>query len=205
MVQTNPVVIQANPPQQLSQQSFLQGNVSNTNNMNVNSGGVQKMQHQQQQILQQPQQHQTQQQHILTYQTSYDPMAMQSTTNKNPAQYLTQKSEDPMLSQIKIERDIMLSQVVNVNEQMAPDTAVDVPMPIEEPAKEAVVAGTQKTAEKMRKDEGMFRDFLLYIRTDCMTWYKLVFFRFRRNGHNIGRLICQHSTSGIETFVPQLE
>ncbi|XP_058977242.1 histone-lysine N-methyltransferase 2C isoform X2 [Musca domestica] len=155
MVQTNPVVIQANPPQQLSQQSFLQGNVSNTNNMNVNSGGVQKMQHQQQQILQQPQQHQTQQQHILTYQTSYDPMAMQSTTNKNPAQYLTQKSEDPMLSQIKIERDIMLSQVVNVNEQMAPDTAVDVPMPIEEPAKEAVVAGTQKTAEKMRKDEDL--------------------------------------------------
>ncbi|XP_061398220.1 histone-lysine N-methyltransferase 2C [Musca vetustissima] len=83
---------------------------------------------------------------------------MQQSTNKNAAQFLTQKSEDPMLSQIKIERDMMLSQVVNVNEQMATDattTPVDIQMPIEEPAKEAAVAGTQKTAEKMRKDEDL--------------------------------------------------
>lgn len=123
---------------QITQQNFLQ------NNMNVVGGGgsnCQKIQHQQS-----PHQ-------ILTYQT-YDHVG--GMLNKNAApQYITQKSEDPILNQVKIERDLLLPQVVNTNENVTAETSVDIPMPIEEPVKEAAaVAGTQKTAEKMRKDEG---------------------------------------------------
>ncbi|XP_075153857.1 lost PHDs of trr isoform X2 [Haematobia irritans] len=114
---------------QLVQQNFIQ------NSLNVNSNC---------QKIQQPQ-------HMMTYQT-YDQMSM---THKNPAQYLTQKSEDPMLSQVKIERDILLSQVVNTNECASTEASVEIPIPMEEPAKEPAVAGTQKTAEKMRKDEDL--------------------------------------------------
>lgn len=112
---------------QITQQDFTQ------NSMNVSSNCQKIQQHQ-----------------ILPYQ-NYDQIGM---TNKKNTLYLTQKSEDPMLSQVKIERDVLLSQAVNANERNSTDSSVEIPIQIEEPVKETV-AGTQKTAEKMRKDEGI--------------------------------------------------
>lgn len=76
--------------------------------------------------------------------------------SKQVPKYLTQKSEDPMLSQVKFERDVMLSQAAPTNERLTADSTETAPSLMDESVKEPVVPGTQKTAEKMRKDEGLF-------------------------------------------------
>ncbi|KAM7346227.1 lost PHDs of trr isoform 2-T2 [Cochliomyia hominivorax] len=150
---------------QTTQQTFMSTNVGINNSQQLQQHQPQTHQQQQQQhqIQHQLQQQQMHQQHMqqqqqqiqhqrMQYQqqTSYNPMNIQ---NKHPSQYLTQKSEDPMLSQIKVERDVMLTQGATAT-SIANDTP-ELTTQIEEPVKEAAVAGTQKTAEKMRKDEDL--------------------------------------------------
>ncbi|XP_065367999.1 histone-lysine N-methyltransferase 2C isoform X2 [Calliphora vicina] len=136
-----PASIGINSPQQLQQQQTQQQIQHHLQQ--------QQMQQQMQQQQHMQQQQQIQQQRMQYQQTPYNSMNIQ---NKHPSQYLTQKSEDPMLSQIKVERDVMLTQatatsVSNDSQELTPQQ--------EEPVKETAVAGTQKTAEKMRKDEDL--------------------------------------------------
>lgn len=119
---------------QTSKNAFLPGNIGISNP---------------QQLQQQQMQHQQQQQQRMQYQqTPYNSINM---SNKHSSQYLTQKSEDPMLSQVKIENDLMVTQATPIS---VSNDSQELPPQLEEPMKEAAVAGTQKTAEKMRKDEG---------------------------------------------------
>uniref|UniRef100_A0A1B0A978 Histone-lysine N-methyltransferase n=1 Tax=Glossina pallidipes TaxID=7398 RepID=A0A1B0A978_GLOPL len=117
----------------------------------------QLQQQQQQQQRQHHYQQQQQQQQRLQYQASYNNSMAITNNQPNHHQFLTQKSEDPMLNQIKVERDVMLSQSLAPTERLVSADPAELPMPMvpEEPVKETVAAGTQKTAEKMRKDEDL--------------------------------------------------
>ncbi|KAI8127350.1 hypothetical protein FF38_08453 [Lucilia cuprina] len=149
---------------QIQQQTFMANNIGLNNQQQLQQQqqqqAQQQMQHQLQQQQIQHQQHQMQQQQHLQQQqqmqqrmqyqqTPYNTMNIQ---NKHPSQYLTQKSEDPMLSQIKVERDVMLAQATATS---VSNDSQEMTQQLEEPVKEAAVAGTQKTAEKMRKDEDL--------------------------------------------------
>lgn len=113
----------------------------------------QQMQHQlqQQQQVQHHQQIQQQQMQQQRMQYNQAPYSAINNQNKHPSQYLTQKSDDPMLSQVKLENDLMIPQSSAIN---VSSDSKELTTQTEEPLKEAAVAGTQKTAEKMRKDEG---------------------------------------------------
>lgn len=180
--------LQENQLHQLTQQQQIsqQQQMSQQQNMHVQ--------------LQQAQTHQPHQQ--STNRVAYQSQFSQINTNMqqgNKHPFLTQKSEDPMLSQIKIERDVILAQTVSgssiastpTDNRVITDTSTtDLAGQIEEPIKETAVAGTQKTAEKMRKDEGncyLYDKFWKHV-------YLCHFFRLGRNGYDFGCTLCKHST-----------
>uniref|UniRef100_A0A1A9UJ12 Histone-lysine N-methyltransferase n=1 Tax=Glossina austeni TaxID=7395 RepID=A0A1A9UJ12_GLOAU len=71
---------------------------------------------------------------------------------------MQQQNELTAIATIKTEPgDVMLSQSLAPSERLVSADPAELPMPIvpEEPVKETVAAGTQKTAEKMRKDEDL--------------------------------------------------
>lgn len=150
MPSTSTISQQQQPQQQQQQQQQIKISIKDQ----------QLQQQQQQQQRQHHYQQQQQQQQRLQYQASYNNQMAITNNQPNHHQFLTQKSEDPMLNQIKVERDVMLSQSLAPTERLVSADPAELPMPIvpEEPVKETVAAGTQKTAEKMRKDEGKLRN-----------------------------------------------
>lgn len=141
------------------------------------------------------------QQQLAQEQKFHNPMYLPGNMTVNPPQQLHfhQTSDLNLNAQNANKQKMqgMMGQVI-----MQSDKRPEEEVKVAEPATENLNAGTQKTAEKMRKDEGKNSKNLYYF---FSIQRSILFDRSWTHGYHFGGVVREHRASELKGTIPELE